>query len=134
MIAPPSPAPDTQLASIGQIAINVHDVARATAFYRDRLGLPLLFEFPGLAFFMCDRTRLMLSRAEQGEHDHRSSILYFRVGDIVATHARLLAAGVAFEDAPHIVHRAGATNLWLTSFRDSEHNLLALMEDRPADA
>ena len=134
MPASPALAPDTVLASVGQIAIRVHDVARATAFYRDRLGFPLLFEFPGLAFFMCDDTRLMLARAEQGEHDHAASVLYFRVGDIVAAHARLVAAGVPFEDEPHIVHRAGATNLWLASFRDSEHNLLSLMQDRPADA
>lgn len=136
-MSPPAPAavaPGTALTSIGQIAINVHDVARATACYRDQLGLPFLFEYPGLAFFMCGETRLMLSRAEQGEHDHLSSILYFKSGDIVATHARLRAAGVHFEDEPHIVHRAGATNLWLASFRDSEGNVLALMQDRPADA
>jgi catechol 2,3-dioxygenase-like lactoylglutathione lyase family enzyme len=30
--------------SLGQIAINCRDVARATAFYRDVLQLPLLFE------------------------------------------------------------------------------------------
>ncbi len=28
---------------LGQIAINVHDLDRATAFYRDTLGLRLLF-------------------------------------------------------------------------------------------
>jgi len=29
--------------NIGQISINVQDLQRATAFYRDVLGLPLLF-------------------------------------------------------------------------------------------
>ena len=31
------------LSRIGQIAINAYDVDRATAFYRDVLGLPHLF-------------------------------------------------------------------------------------------
>jgi catechol-2,3-dioxygenase len=36
---------------IGQIAINVKDIDRATAFYQDKLGLKLLFKAPpGLAF------------------------------------------------------------------------------------
>ena len=31
------------ISRLGQIAINVYDLDRATAFYRDILGLPLLF-------------------------------------------------------------------------------------------
>jgi catechol 2,3-dioxygenase-like lactoylglutathione lyase family enzyme len=130
----PAVTPSTALTAIGQLSIVVKDVPRATAFYRDALGLPMLFEFPGLAFFNCGGVRLMLSGAEKPEFDHPSSILYFTVGDIVATHARLVAAGVAFDDEPHIVHRAGKTNLWMTFFRDPDHNIHALMQDRPADA
>ena len=41
------------LNQIGQIALNAHDVSRATAFYRDVLGMRFLFEFlPKLAFFV----------------------------------------------------------------------------------
>jgi len=32
--------------------INVQDLQRATAFYRDVLGLPLLFTVPNLAFLI----------------------------------------------------------------------------------
>ena len=43
------------LGPIGQIAYTVSDVPRAVAFYRDAVGLTLLFEAPpGLAFFDCD--------------------------------------------------------------------------------
>lgn len=55
---------------IGQIAINVQDVERATAFYRDVLGLPLLFTAGQLAFFDCGGVRLMLSYPEMPEFDH----------------------------------------------------------------
>jgi len=61
--------------NIGQICINVQDLQRATAFYRDVLGLPLLFTVPNLAFFDCGGVRLMLGPAETPEFDHPSSIL-----------------------------------------------------------
>ena len=59
---------------IGQIAINVKDPARATAFYRDVLGLPFLFSAGALSFFNCGGIRLMLTPPEKPEFDHASSI------------------------------------------------------------
>ena len=52
------------LSTIRQIAINVKDLARATAFYRDTLGMKLLFEFPGMAFFDAGGVRLYLGKAD----------------------------------------------------------------------
>ena len=52
---------NSTLSRIGQIAINVHDVDRATAFYRDVLALPHLFRAGQLSFFNCGGVRLMLS-------------------------------------------------------------------------
>jgi len=121
------------LSQIGQIAINVQDVERATAFYRETLGMRFLFAFPGLAFFDCGGLRLMLSRAEDPKLDHPASILYYRVADIEATHQALAARGVRFESGPHLVARMPDHELWLADFYDSEENLLALMaEKRPA--
>ena len=44
-----------QLGAIGQIHIGVTDIHRAVAFYRDILGMTLLFEVPDqqMAFFDC---------------------------------------------------------------------------------
>jgi methylmalonyl-CoA/ethylmalonyl-CoA epimerase len=121
------------LSQIGQIAINVQDVERATAFYRDTLGMRFLFAFPGLAFFDCGGVRLMLSRAEDPKLDHPASILYYRVADIEATHQALAARGVRFERGPHLVARMPDHELWLADFYDSEDNILALMaEKQPA--
>jgi len=114
---------------LGQIAITVHDLERATAFYRDKLGLPLLFTAGKLAFFNCGGVRLMLDVPEKPEFDHPSSILYFAVPDIAAAHRRMLASGVRFEDEPHLLARMPDHDLWMTFFRDSEQNLLALMSE-----
>ena len=121
---------NTELTDIAQVAVNVHDLERATAFYRDVLGLPLVLQAPGLAFFRCGGVRLMLAPPGKPEFDHPGSILYYRVADIDAAHARL-SAHVAFESPPHRVHRDALHELWLAFFRDTEGNLLALHCERP---
>ena len=120
------------LGEIGQIAVAVRDVARATAFYRDALGLPLLFEAPpGLSFFDCGGVRLMLSLPEGEGQDHPASVLYFRVADIAAAHRQLSARGVAFIDEPHKVAELPTHELWLAFFRDGELSVHALMSEVP---
>jgi len=121
---------DAELTEIAQIAVNVQDLERATGFYRDVLGLPLVLQAPGLAFVRCGSVRLMLSRADRPEYDHPASILYYRVADIEEAHARL-AARVEFESPPRRVHRDERHELWLAAFRDSEGNPLALFCERP---
>ncbi len=116
------------LSQIGQIAINVADVERATAFYRDALGLKHLFSVaPKMAFFDCGGVRLMLSLPDKPEFDHPSSILYFRVADIRASHDVLVGRGVRFEAPLQLTARMESYDLWMGFFRDSEGNLLALM-------
>src|SRR5215471_9731913 len=109
---------------IGQIAINVHDTARAVAFYRDTLGLKHLFTAGQLAFFDCGGVRLMLSPPEKPEFDHPASILYFKVDDISSAYDRLVDQTVTIEDKPHVVARMPDHDLWMTFFRDSEGNLM----------
>ncbi|OLD64757.1 MAG: glyoxalase [Acidobacteria bacterium 13_1_40CM_2_68_5] len=114
---------------IGQIAVNVKDLDRATAFYRDALGMRPLFQAPRLAFFDCGGIRLMLSLPEKPEFDHPGSILYYKVDDIKAAHTALRGRGVPFEGEPHVVAQLPAHDLWMAFCRDSEGNLLALMSE-----
>lgn len=119
----------TALQRIHQISIRTQDTARAVAFYRDALGLKLLFEAPPkLAFFECDGVRLMLSPAEP-EFDHQGSVIYFAVDDINATHAALTAAGVKFRSEPHMIAKLPDREVWLADFMDSEGNVLAVMSE-----
>ena len=131
MTAATSAPPPFGLDRISQISIVVQDVDRATAFYRDTLGMRFLFAFPGLAFFDCGGVRLMLSRAEKPEFDHPASILYYAVPDVRAARATLESRGARFEDEPHVVHRTATYDLWMTHLRDSEGNLLVLSCEAP---
>jgi methylmalonyl-CoA/ethylmalonyl-CoA epimerase len=121
------------ISKLDQVAVRVDDLARAVDFYRDVLNIPHMFTAGDkLAFFDCGGTRLMLSRPEKPEFDHPGSILYFKVPDIHSAHARLVAKNVRIEDPPHLIARMGKYDLWMTFFRDSENNLLALSCDVPA--
>jgi len=124
--------PDFSLSTIEQIAVNAQDIERAVGFYRDKLGMKLLFSVPpNLAFFDCDGIRLMLSLPAKPEFDHPGSIIYFKVDDIQQAYALLTERGVRFEEKPIFVADMGSYDLWLSSFRDSENNLLALMSHVP---
>ncbi|HEX4140095.1 MAG TPA: VOC family protein [Candidatus Methylacidiphilales bacterium] len=112
---------------LGQVAINAHDVERATAFYRDVLGLKFLFAAGQLAFFDCGGVRLMLDKAEDPEFVHPSSILYFSVAEIQAAHRRLVDAGVAIVSEPRMIAAMADHDLWMSFFRDTEDNVMALM-------
>ena len=106
--------PDLSQSRIGQIAIVCKDVARATDFYRDTLGL---------RFFRRRRPdALVLRLRRRPPHAHHrgtagarppSSILYFFVTDIEGTHSDLTAKGVTFLDTPHMIAQMPDHQLWL---------------------
>lgn len=122
-----------ELSSIGQVAINAHDLERATAFYRDVLGLAYLFTAGSMSFFDCGGIRLMLGVAERPEFDHPSSIIYFNVGDAGAAYESL-KDDVQFREAPLVVHRTDRYELWMAFFDDTEGNTLALMSEVPIES
>ena len=124
-------APAALISRIGQISMNAHDLERATAFYRDTLGLRYLFTARTMAFFDCGGVRLMLGLPEKPEFDHPGSILYYEVADIGEAHRALLDRGVKFEQDPLRVATLETHELWLAFFRDSEGNLLSLMSNVP---
>ena len=120
----------TSLGTLSQVAVTFRDLPKAIAWYRDVLQLPLMFETGGMAFFAMGGVRLMITVPEKPEFDHPASVLYFRVENIDATFAELVARGVAFDDAPHLVGKMGTTEYWMAFFRDAERHSLAITEER----
>jgi catechol 2,3-dioxygenase-like lactoylglutathione lyase family enzyme len=117
------------LSRIGQIAVVVHDVPRAVAFYRDTLGMRLLFEAPpSMAFFDCSGIRLMLSQPSSTDVDH-PNIIYYSVDDIQEARDALAARGVTFNHEPRVIARLPHADLWMADFRDPDGNVLELMSE-----
>ena len=73
--------------TITQLLIPIDDFERGVAFYRDVLGIPLLFSAPPqMAFFQSGAVRLLVGVmpfSEKGKGVHR----YFDVKDIQAVYA-----------------------------------------------
>ena len=113
-----------------QVAIAAADAPRLSAFYRDTLGLSVLFEVSGMSFFGAGGVRLMIGPAQGAKPGDK--ILYFEPEDFAAAEKALEARGVAFGHAANVLQRDGARELALRPFRDPEGNDLALMGWRPA--
>ena len=117
-----------------QVAQRAEDLARATTFYRELLGVApsASYDPPGLVFFDLDGTRLLLDRVAP------TALHYFPVDDIDAAVERLLAAGAVLESEPHVIfgHEddtlgPAGTDEWQAFVRDTEGNLVGLVEQRP---
>ena len=120
------------LGPVGQIHISVKDIDASVAFYRDVLGISLLFQVPGqpMAFFSSGDVRLYLGVPENEDFTSKC-VLYFTVDDIDAEHARLRDEhGLTPANEPHVVHRTDATELWMSFFRDPDGHHIALMQER----
>ncbi|MBP0724960.1 VOC family protein [Bacillus sp. RG28] len=114
---------------IGQIGLPIKDLESAISFYKDLIGLQLLFNTDNMAFFECNGVRLLLSLPEKEEFAHSSSVIYFQVENIKEKYEELKSKGVLFIDEPHIVAKMGNTETWMTFFKDSEENIHALMSE-----
>ena len=122
----------SEITGVRQIALTVSDVDRATAFYRDAVGLRFLFAAPPqLAFLDIGGVRLMLAPPEGEFTPGASSVIYFKVADIIAAHAAMRERGVPFTGEPHFIAAMPDHDLWLSEFRDPDGNAMALMCERP---
>lgn len=116
-----------------QVAQRAVDLARASAFYSDLLGIApaATYDPPGLVFFDLAGVRLLLDRGAP------SAYLYLAVDDIHARIEGLRSAGVEVVSEPHVIFAHGddtlgpaGTEEWQAFVRDSEGNTVALVEQR----
>lgn len=122
---------EPRVSDIRQIAVTVRNVDAALHFYRDVLGLPFLFSAgPDLAFVDAGGIRIMLSTPQGAGSVGANSTLYFKVSDIGATHAALVARGATNEREPQMAARMPDHELWIGFLRDQDGNLVGLMEER----
>jgi methylmalonyl-CoA/ethylmalonyl-CoA epimerase len=123
------------ISTIGQIAYVVSNVEAATAFYRDKLGVPFLFSAPPkLSFFNLGGVRLMLAEPENpAETDKigKNSTLYFKVEDIHVAFETLATRDIPVAEKPHMIAKMGSVELWMAFFYDPDHNLIGIMCEVP---
>jgi catechol 2,3-dioxygenase-like lactoylglutathione lyase family enzyme len=120
------------LSRLSQIAITSSDLEASVAFYRDILGLTLLFEVPGMAFFDVGGTRLMIGATEPSAPLQINTYLYFDAGDWYATEKTLTDRGLKFDRPAEIVERLEGKEHALRFFKDPDGNALAIIGWRAA--
>src|SRR5215468_1409989 len=119
-------------ATVTQLLIPIDDFERGVMFYRDVLGLTLLFAAPPqMAFFQCGAVRLLVGVTPAGQKVQRGSQIYFGVKDIHSVYSFLSTQGVQFSAPPHVVSRSATSEIWLGEFVDPDGNQLALMSESP---
>jgi catechol 2,3-dioxygenase-like lactoylglutathione lyase family enzyme len=119
----------------GQVfaSIPAADLARATAWYEEKLGLTPTMDMPGGHMYQCgDGTAFVVyetSFAGTGQH----TIAGWRVGDLAKEMAELRNRGVTFEDydlpglktTDGVATMEGFSTAW---FKDCEGNTLNISE------
>jgi methylmalonyl-CoA/ethylmalonyl-CoA epimerase len=116
------------MSGLRQVAQHADDLDRATAFYRDVLGLRHIGTYPpGLVFFDLGGVRLLLEKGAP------TAVLYLASEDIEADVARLRARGVMIVEEPRLIFTDDGAfgtpgkEIRMAAFRDPEGNLLCLM-------
>ncbi len=111
--------------------IPVSDLDRSRSFYRDALGLELLWESPASIRLGVGGTQLSLFRRPGLTTEH--TLAHFEVTDIEAAVRELEGRGVTFVDydegplqtTNHVAQLGPARGAW---FRDPDGNFLGLRE------
>jgi catechol 2,3-dioxygenase-like lactoylglutathione lyase family enzyme len=110
-----------------QVGLSCRDLDRTRVFYRDTLGLPLLFEAANMLFFQLEGLRLMVGLTHEPDRPIGGSLIYFDAPDIDTLGPGLEAKGIRFTGPATVVQRTETHELKLREFFDPDGNALALM-------
>ena len=112
----------------------VNDLGRATAFYRETLGVEVVDVGPGLAALHATNGYSVLVYEKEGHEPAAHTILNFPVDEVEPAVDALRAAGVEFErydeedlktDEKGLARGEGPTIAW---FRDPAGNIVSVIE------
>ena len=115
---------DYKLTQVSVVMLGVRDLARALGFYRDKLGLRVQREIPGVAFMNAGAVTLCLSEPAvkiRGQVAGTGEIV-FSVEDVTAAYQALRGKGVRFTREP----RSVTPTTRVANFDDPDGNHLSI--------
>ena len=86
---------------------------------------------PNMAFLECGGIRIYLDANPGSTEAGGNSLVYFRATNIDHAHATFKDSVVTIHRVPHVIVSLPERDVWLMWIRDSESNLLGIMEERP---
>jgi catechol 2,3-dioxygenase-like lactoylglutathione lyase family enzyme len=123
------PGPAGSIQGVG-VTIQVTDLPRSLAFYRDTLGFHAIDQGSDSAVLASGDTRLILRTVHQLPPAPASFNLNLEVGDVDAVYEDLVAKGVAFAHPPQPVSRGDRLELWSATFKDPDAHSVAITQWR----
>jgi methylmalonyl-CoA/ethylmalonyl-CoA epimerase len=113
-----------EISRISAVMLGVRDVPAAVAFYKDKLGLPVIMQEAGLALLQCGTVMVGLSRGHVRDEAHIAGAteVVFAVPSVRGAIRELAARGVVFLSEPREVTPTD----WAAHFRDVDGHLLSL--------
>ncbi len=113
-----------KLNQISNVMLGVKDLARAVAFYRDKLGLSVKSEIPGFAFLDGGGVILCLSQplARTSGQIVGATEVVFSVDDVRGAYEALRERGVKFANEPRNV----TGSYWAANFEDPDGHRLSI--------
>src|SRR5262245_65390098 len=117
---------------VSHVILRVAEMARSVAFYRDRVGLPLLYSSGEFAAFDGGGVTLLLNQPDSPEPAPPSAGLaaltevVLEAADVAAAHAALVQRGIAFRVVPRVVTSDGQRDLLAADFRDPDGHVLSI--------
>ncbi len=122
-------ASEVKLSKVGVVMLGVGDLKKASAFYRDVLGLTQSGAVESFAFFGAGGVMLALREVvDLREGDERRTEIVFSVDDVDTAYESLKARGVVFRVAPRPV----TGDQYAADFRDPDKHLLSIFGPRLA--
>jgi resuscitation-promoting factor RpfA len=128
------PGPTGSIHGVG-ITMQVTDLDRSVAFYRDMLGFYEIDGGDGSAVLASGDTRLVLRMVRDAERVVRRVVhLNLEVGDVEGVYRELKAKGVRFTHGPRSVNKGEKLEQWAATFQDPDGHGIALTQwrGRPA--
>ena len=83
-----------------------------------------------MAFLDCGGVRIYLDANPDVNEAGGNSLIYFRTANINDAHESFKKQSVHIHQAPNIIAALPDRDIWLMWIRDSEANLLGVMEER----
>ena len=117
-------AASNQLSRITAVMLGVRDLEKSLEFYKEKLGLKVMMQEPGLALLECGGVVLGLSRGpvNLAPHVAGATDLVFGVNDVRAAYKALTEKGVVFMREP----RQATPTDWVANFKDPDGHILSV--------
>jgi catechol 2,3-dioxygenase-like lactoylglutathione lyase family enzyme len=111
---------------LSNVILRVSDMESAIAFWRDLVGLELVWAGDEFAFFALGDSQLVLNQPEHYVRQESDTEVVLEVDDIAAAFAEMRDKGVPFEVEPRPVTGDGSRQLLATHFRDPDGHLASV--------